>query len=105
MYLCSQRSTPRISLGQIPKGYAGTKQTVAYITGLIKEGAKDFCVRQTRSTFSLRTASHRRITWARSGRSLPGSKTTCGIPAIFIASNCCTRRDACWSCGLAIAMT
>jgi hypothetical protein len=35
MYLCSQHSTPRISLGQIPKGYAGTKQTVAYIIGLI----------------------------------------------------------------------
>jgi hypothetical protein len=47
MYLCAQRSNPRISLGQIPKGYAGTKKTVAYIIGLIKEGAKDFCVRQT----------------------------------------------------------
>ncbi len=47
MYICPPRSQPRISLGQIPKGYAGTKKTVAYITGLIKEGAKDFCVRQT----------------------------------------------------------
>jgi hypothetical protein len=46
MYLCSPRSTPRISLGQIPKGYAGTKQTVAHIVHLIREGAKDFCVRQ-----------------------------------------------------------
>jgi transglutaminase-like putative cysteine protease len=46
MYLCSPRSTPRISLGQIPKGYAGTKQTVASIARLIREGAKDFCVRQ-----------------------------------------------------------
>jgi len=36
MYLCAQRSTPRISLGQIPKGYAGTKKTVAYIIGLIR---------------------------------------------------------------------
>ena len=47
MYICPPRSQPRISLGQIPKGYAGTKKTVAYITGLVKEGAKDFCVRQT----------------------------------------------------------
>jgi hypothetical protein len=47
MYFCAQRSTPRISLGKIPTGYAGTKKTVAYIIGLIKEGAKDFCVRQT----------------------------------------------------------
>ena len=47
MYTCSQRSQPRIYLGQIPKGYAGTKKTVGYIIGLIKEGAKDFDVRQT----------------------------------------------------------
>src|SRR5262245_65442996 len=47
MYLCSQRNNPRISFGQIPKGYAGTKKTVAYIARLIREGAKDFCVRQT----------------------------------------------------------
>jgi hypothetical protein len=47
MYFRTQCSNPRISLGQIPKGYTGTKKTVAYITSLIKEGAKDFCVRQT----------------------------------------------------------
>jgi transglutaminase-like putative cysteine protease len=47
MYICSQSSQPRIYLGQIPKGYAGTKKTVGYIIGLIKEGAKDFDVRQT----------------------------------------------------------
>jgi hypothetical protein len=47
MYVCAPRNTLRISLGQLPKGYAGTKKTVAYIMRLIKEGAKDFCVRQT----------------------------------------------------------
>jgi len=47
MYICSQSSQPRIYLGQIPRGYAGTKKTVGYIIGLIKEGAKDFDVRQT----------------------------------------------------------
>jgi transglutaminase-like putative cysteine protease len=46
MYICSQSSQPRIYLGQIPKGYAGTRKTVGYIIGLIKEGAKDFDVRQ-----------------------------------------------------------
>jgi hypothetical protein len=46
LYLCSPRSTPRISLGQIPKGSAGTRKTVAHIIGLIKDGAKDFCIRQ-----------------------------------------------------------
>ena len=34
-------------MGHIPKGYAGTQTTVSYIIQLIKDGAKDFCVRQT----------------------------------------------------------
>jgi len=46
MYSCSSRK-PRIYLGRIPKGYAGTKRTVDYIIQLIRDGAKDFCVRQT----------------------------------------------------------
>ena len=46
MYSCSSRR-PRIYLGRIPTGYAGTKRTIDYIIQLIKEGAKDFCVRQT----------------------------------------------------------
>lgn len=46
MYICSARE-PRVYLGQIPRGYAGTRKTVDYIIHLIKNGAKDFCVRQT----------------------------------------------------------
>jgi hypothetical protein len=34
-------------VGRIPKGYAGTRRTVDYIIHLVKEGAKDFCLRQT----------------------------------------------------------
>ena len=45
MYLCSLRK-PKIFIGRIPRGYAGTKKTVDYIAQLIREGAKDFCVRQ-----------------------------------------------------------
>jgi transglutaminase-like putative cysteine protease len=37
---------PQIYLGYIPKGYLGTKETVRYIKGLIRAGAKDFYVRQ-----------------------------------------------------------
>lgn len=37
---------PKIYLQKIPKGYAGTRKTVGYIIRLIREGAKDFCVRQ-----------------------------------------------------------
>jgi transglutaminase-like putative cysteine protease len=47
MYICSSADRPRIFLGRIPKGHAGTRKTVEYIIRLIKEGAKDFCVRQT----------------------------------------------------------
>lgn len=47
MYICSDLSQPKISLGRIPKGYAGTRKTVETIIRLIKAGAKDFCVRQT----------------------------------------------------------
>jgi len=46
MYICSSRQ-PTIYMGHIPKGYAGTQTTVSYIIQLIKDGAKDFCVRQT----------------------------------------------------------
>jgi len=42
----SQYREPRIYLGRIPKGYAGTRVTLEYIARLIKQGAKDFCVRQ-----------------------------------------------------------
>lgn len=45
MYICSS-GRPRVFLGHIPRGYAGTRTTVDYIVHLIKNGAKDFCVRQ-----------------------------------------------------------
>jgi transglutaminase-like putative cysteine protease len=37
---------PRIYLGAIPKGYAGTLRTLEHIKTLVKRGAKDFYVRQ-----------------------------------------------------------
>src|SRR4030095_6324043 len=46
MYVGATRE-PRIYVGRIPKGYAGTRKTVEYVVRLIKDGAKDFCVRQT----------------------------------------------------------
>ena len=39
-------SRPRIYLGQIPKGYPGTKRTVEHMRALIRGGVKDFYVRQ-----------------------------------------------------------
>jgi len=45
MYQCLYRE-PQIYIGRIPRGYAGTRKTVNYIAHLVKEGAKDFCVRQ-----------------------------------------------------------
>jgi transglutaminase-like putative cysteine protease len=47
MYTCERFDPPQIYLGRIPKGYAGTRKTVELIARLVKEGAKDFCVRQT----------------------------------------------------------
>jgi hypothetical protein len=38
---------PKIYLHKIPKGYRGTLKTVEHIIDLIKQGAKDFYVRQT----------------------------------------------------------
>jgi transglutaminase-like putative cysteine protease len=38
---------PRIYLKKIPRGYRGTLKTVKHIIKLIKDGAKDFQVRQT----------------------------------------------------------
>src|SRR5262245_57073589 len=45
MYFCTDRAT-RIYQGRIPRGYPGTRKTLEYIIRLVKEGAKDFCVRQ-----------------------------------------------------------
>jgi hypothetical protein len=47
MYTCANFTQPRIFIGRIPKGYAGTRKTVELIADLVREGAKDFCVRQT----------------------------------------------------------
>lgn len=47
MYQCSSSIQPIIFIGRIPKGYAGTRKTVELIALLVREGAKDFCVRQT----------------------------------------------------------
>ena len=45
-YQC--QATPiKIRRGHIPKGYPGTLATVNHIGRLTKQGAKDFCVRQT----------------------------------------------------------
>lgn len=38
---------PRIDLHKIPSGYQGTLKTVGHISNLIRQGAKDFRVRQT----------------------------------------------------------
>ena len=54
MDLCSPRK-PRIYIGRIPKGYAGTKKTVDYIVQLVRAGAKDFCVRQQAIDILIRT--------------------------------------------------
>ena len=40
-------SPPRIVVHEIPEGYLGTLRTVEYIKRLIRDGAKDFRVRQT----------------------------------------------------------
>jgi transglutaminase-like putative cysteine protease len=45
-YAAPTLGLPRISLGLIPKGYAGTRKTVQQIMALIRSGAKDFYVRQ-----------------------------------------------------------
>jgi transglutaminase-like putative cysteine protease len=45
-YATRPLNPPRIYLGRIPKGYAGTKKTVEHMQALIRQGAKDFYVRQ-----------------------------------------------------------
>jgi len=45
-YVQAPLTPPAISLGYIPKGYAGTARTVAHIAELIRSGSKDFYVRQ-----------------------------------------------------------
>ena len=54
MYLCYS-GRPKVYLGHIPRGYAGTRTTVDLIIELIKNGAKDFCVRQTAIEILIKT--------------------------------------------------
>jgi hypothetical protein len=49
-------ASPKISLYKIPEGYRGTLQTVEHVSDLIKQGAKDFHVRQTAIDILLRRA-------------------------------------------------
>ena len=43
----TQSDHPKVSLHKIPEGYRGTLTTAQHIATLVKQGAKDFCVRQT----------------------------------------------------------
>jgi hypothetical protein len=45
---------PQISLRGIPQGYLGTRETIKYIQALIRQGVRDFYVRQN-VEFGLRT--------------------------------------------------
>jgi hypothetical protein len=45
-YLPARLGRARVDLRGIPKGYAGTRQTLEHIAALIRQGAKDFYVRQ-----------------------------------------------------------
>jgi hypothetical protein len=45
-YAAPARSRPRVFSARIPKGYAGTLQTAAHVGRLIRDGARDFYVRQ-----------------------------------------------------------
>lgn len=45
-YTALPLSSPQIYLGYIPKGYLGTQKTLEHIKTLIRQGAKDFYVRQ-----------------------------------------------------------
>jgi hypothetical protein len=55
--ICDQHVIqPKISLHKIPEGYSGTLKTIKHITRLIKQGAKDFHVRQIAIDILLRRA-------------------------------------------------
>jgi hypothetical protein len=45
-YATPPLSSPQIYLGHIPKGYLGTERTLEHVQALIREGVKDFYVRQ-----------------------------------------------------------
>jgi transglutaminase-like putative cysteine protease len=45
-YIAPPLTPPQVLLGYIPKGYPGTLRTVSHIAVLIREGSKDFYVRQ-----------------------------------------------------------
>lgn len=45
-YLSPSPELPRISLQKIPTGYPGTRKTLQHVQALIRQGVKDFYVRQ-----------------------------------------------------------
>lgn len=45
-YITPPPESPKITLGRIPRGYRGTGKTIEHMMGLIRQGVKDFYVRQ-----------------------------------------------------------
>ena len=45
-YISPSPDLPRISLQRIPQGYLGTRKTIQHVQALIRQGVKDFYVRQ-----------------------------------------------------------
>ena len=45
-YIIPSPDLPRISLTRIPQGYQGTRKTIQHVQALIRQGVKDFYVRQ-----------------------------------------------------------
>ena len=88
MYLCSQRSDPRISLGQIPKGCAGPGKRWHASPAKSKRGRKISVSGRQRSTFPFRTVYGRRIIWGDQDALRLGQRNV-RYTAIFIGWNCC----------------
>ena len=96
---------PRIYQRLIPRGYLGTRRTLAHMSWLVRAGTRDFHVRQKAIDILFERRVRPRITWERSRRYSNGCRKTSVTQGILSGSSFSTLLDACLNYELGIVTT
>ena len=103
--LCSRFVVPRIRVYRVPHGSAGTLVTARMIGRLIREGAKDFYVRQKAIQIFRGYGVLPKNRFGEVVALFDWVKKTSVTPEISFGRSCCTPRGECWNSGQATATT
>jgi hypothetical protein len=102
---CRRFVVPRIRVMRVPKGPRGTIVSASLIANLIREGARDFYVRQKAIEIFRDSGAAPKDRWAEICALFNWVRNNIRYTRDIFAPSCCIRRAGCWNCGLAIATT